>query len=899
MNDERTPASVGKDRREYRTDLLWAAAAGVIAFAVYLRTLAPGPTFDVDTAMFQFLGRVLGVGHNPGYPLFVFLTHPVSLIPAGTLAWRINLFSAGCGAVAAALVFLLARRLGCVRPLSLTAAFGFALGSIVWSQAVIAEVYALNACLFAGVLLALLAWRQTRQPWLFYLACALVAAGLGHHMTILALAPGLAVYAIASDRRFALRPRTLAAVTALMAAGLLQYAFILLRSSDPGAYVESRATTLSELAAAVSGTQFRDRLFAFDWPTLLSVRGPAFLTQFLAPELTWAGLILAAAGASWLLWRRRAEAMLLLSAAGAVLAFALIYDVIDSAVFIIPALMILWLLAAVGAERLVRRRLGAAAPLAAALSLLLPLWLVTSNFAHADRSDDTEATLFLDRLFDVLPSPSRIVKQDFLADRLVSYKLLGEGFGLRRGIELLPQNAEAVRRHVTTGTMVVAFGQTAKRLRHEGLDFSFAPLTLLEGPLTDVLGRLTRGTVVALAVPPGHVRRFAASVASLKTIVGPRGVEALERDRVIVGVRGGRWLARREAGSRWMSATDAAGALPHGVDVRVDGTHAAIRQDGRELVRSSRGAVLAIWNAAGRLLRTSVLEAGNAFLVPLPAGRLAVHRLLGEWPSVPVAAGRVTDLTSITSTGSILLRVPRGDCVAVDVGGSQPFGPGLIDASGRARVSIVPLVVDGQRTPAAERLETELATLRHVVRIELDASEGAAVSASFGLGAIPVRAVGRVRTPAHGPVLASRVEIAHLLRQPDRATRTLTMTRDEQSQLVGQGWSAVEVDRSGAYRRMVGPIARLVFPLPAGPARVIRAQLRHAAGEREARLALRLNGDELAQHVLADGWQAYEWPVPEDAPAGPAEIDLVIERPTPAEPEDGVALGDVSVELGR
>ena len=87
--------------------------AALVAFGVYLRTLAPGLVGVLDTPMFQFIGRVLGVAHNPGYPLYVFLTFPFSYLPIGSLAYRINLFSALLGAIAVALTFLLARQLEC------------------------------------------------------------------------------------------------------------------------------------------------------------------------------------------------------------------------------------------------------------------------------------------------------------------------------------------------------------------------------------------------------------------------------------------------------------------------------------------------------------------------------------------------------------------------------------------------------------------------------------------------------------------------------------------------------------------------------------------------------------------------------------------------------------------
>src|SRR5687768_12349856 len=156
-----------RDPRNGRADLVWAVAVGAAAFVVYLRTLAPGLVAVVDTPMFQFIGRVLGVPHNPGYPLYVLLTYPFSYLPIGSLAYRINLFSAIFGALTVSLAFLIARRLGCRRIVSAAAALGMAFGHIFWSQSLIAEVYTLDSAIIAGMLLALLAWGQTGRPAFF------------------------------------------------------------------------------------------------------------------------------------------------------------------------------------------------------------------------------------------------------------------------------------------------------------------------------------------------------------------------------------------------------------------------------------------------------------------------------------------------------------------------------------------------------------------------------------------------------------------------------------------------------------------------------------------------------------------------------------------------------------
>ena len=151
-----------------RRNCLWAAGTGVVAFAVYIQTLAPGLIGIVDTPMFQFIGRVLGVAHNPGYPLYVFLTNAFSYVPIGSLAYRINIFSALAGAVTVSSVFLIAWQLGCRTIIIVAAALTLPFGRVFWSQAVIAEVYTLNSVIVAGMLLALLAWGgESRRRGLF------------------------------------------------------------------------------------------------------------------------------------------------------------------------------------------------------------------------------------------------------------------------------------------------------------------------------------------------------------------------------------------------------------------------------------------------------------------------------------------------------------------------------------------------------------------------------------------------------------------------------------------------------------------------------------------------------------------------------------------------------------
>jgi hypothetical protein len=127
-----------------------AALTAAVALAVYAPTVARDLSWagaatdggELITASFT-----LGVPHPPGYPTYVVLGKLVSLLPLGTVAFRYNLFSAVCAALAAGLLVAAIRAHwgGRVRPVTaIAAALAFAWLPLVWSQAVVAEVYALN-----------------------------------------------------------------------------------------------------------------------------------------------------------------------------------------------------------------------------------------------------------------------------------------------------------------------------------------------------------------------------------------------------------------------------------------------------------------------------------------------------------------------------------------------------------------------------------------------------------------------------------------------------------------------------------------------------------------------------------------------------------------------------------
>ena len=184
-----------------RTSRRAALIVGLVAMVVYLLTLAPGLTWAHQGADGGDLASAVAVGgipHPPGYPTYVLLGRMFALLPLRDVAFRLNLMSAACAATTIVLLYMLLvltltprrnthtpARWDAIETLApVCAALAFAFSPVFWSQALITEVYALNA-LFVAATLLLAQSGRTRLTWLVF------GLGLGNHLSLLLVAPAL------------------------------------------------------------------------------------------------------------------------------------------------------------------------------------------------------------------------------------------------------------------------------------------------------------------------------------------------------------------------------------------------------------------------------------------------------------------------------------------------------------------------------------------------------------------------------------------------------------------------------------------------------------------------------------------------------------------------------------
>lgn len=174
-------------------------AAFLLLYAFFLITLNPSAPIG-DSPELTANAALLGIAHPPGYAAFIMLGKAFqTLIPFGNLAFRNNFSSAVLGAVNGILVYLLALELlVVVRPTIGAGRYGaaflaaiFGCGSIsCWNQAVVSEVYMLNAFFILSATFCAVRFLRgrngMRQLMLMTFICGL---GTANHHTMLMLSP--------------------------------------------------------------------------------------------------------------------------------------------------------------------------------------------------------------------------------------------------------------------------------------------------------------------------------------------------------------------------------------------------------------------------------------------------------------------------------------------------------------------------------------------------------------------------------------------------------------------------------------------------------------------------------------------------------------------------------------
>ncbi len=531
------------------TTWLAALACVLIPFVAYVHTLQPGLGGSGDSAKFQFIGRVLGIPHSPGYPGYVMLNALFARLPFGVLAYRINLMSALFGALAVGTLFWVALELDVSVHTAALSALLFGTTRFFWDKAVVAEVYTLNAFYVAATLLALFHWRRSGNRRIFYLACLVYALSFGNHLTMITLLPAFAFWVICTDRSV-FNPRSIVIVSSLILVGAAQYAYIAIRAYTGTPYSEFFAPlSIGNLLSFTMAGQYRDFVFGVSSLARLQNHFALYLHALWSQFTPIALLFIVWGVVATLRSRPRLAAMLGLAWAGE-LAFALnyLFVTLDIGSFFVPTFLVLSLFFAVGLDHMLRflqrstSRKGLPfrhlSKLLTAAMVVLIVSLGYRTALSADQSGNVQDAAQMDTLFSQIEGSSLLLTDSYRQNTFFLYKLLGEN--VRQGDEIYTavtfDPASLVTRYrsgekgllsgygsldtVPRGLHIYYFGTQSGELRAAG--YPLEPVQFGDGDLRTLLAQAPDGAFVLLATSGEGVKALDESTIAQMRSLGLR-----------------------------------------------------------------------------------------------------------------------------------------------------------------------------------------------------------------------------------------------------------------------------------------------------------------------------------------------------------------------------------------
>jgi Tfp pilus assembly protein PilF len=415
----------------------------LLPFVIYLLTLCPtvhwGDSGELITAAYT-----LGIPHPPGHPLYAIIGKLFTLIPIGSIAWRVNLMSAFFGAVTCFLIYkIILDRLE-DSPWKYAAALGgalfFAFAPTVWDQTTVAETTTLHSAFM--MLLTLLGFRlasgkiiRRNETYSLCLFSFLYGFSMTNHVAGVLFLPAFIYLFLSSYGKRILAPRLLIKMIVACFVASLVYLYLPIRSLVNPPLDWGNPENWRNFWWVVTARQYAPNL-----KTQLTIIGVLHHLIFTAMDLlhqfTCLGCILGLVGLIRLFREERRFVIFSFLAMGALFYVGLNRAFI--AAYFVPGLALIAVFIGTGIERLI-----AAAPVVlkrlksscqpffqkAVCGVLVASFVVSlgMNFREMDRSSDVYARVYGEDILKRLPRDSILFSSEGYAVFILWYLTFCEG----------------------------------------------------------------------------------------------------------------------------------------------------------------------------------------------------------------------------------------------------------------------------------------------------------------------------------------------------------------------------------------------------------------------------------------------------------------------------------------
>ncbi|GIK58233.1 MAG: DUF2723 domain-containing protein [Chloroflexi bacterium] len=298
----------------------------LIVFLSYLFTLAQTPVYG-DPTEYTFVAHMLGIAHPPGYAFTTLMGKLIqTIVPIGSIAWRMHLLAALSGTLAALFVFgtahtatknlsgwqpKVARNLSGLRVIAALFA-GLSVGTAVnhWQHSIHANPHIITATFLLANLYFLTRWwaandqthHHSSDRWL-YTFCLSAGLGVTHHPLTVFGFVGYALFILVARPSILRNWKTLLKMLAFALLGLMVWLYFPIRSPMNPGFGPTTMNTLDGFLAHVLARGLTESLPTFPLAELPH-RQLVFWT-LLRLQYTLPTILLAIFGFVWLIWVSR------------------------------------------------------------------------------------------------------------------------------------------------------------------------------------------------------------------------------------------------------------------------------------------------------------------------------------------------------------------------------------------------------------------------------------------------------------------------------------------------------------------------------------------------------------------------------------------------------------------
>lgn len=275
-----------------KKNIITAIILGTASFLVYLFTMPPsvytGDSGEIATAVY-----VWGVAHPTGFPTYIISAKLFSyFLPWFEFAFRLNIFSAACGALTVAIVFLIFAKLKINFWPAVAASLSLAFGFTFWSHAATLQVYTLTAFFFALAIFIFLHWLETQKPRHLYLLALVSGIGAGTHLSFILIVPFLLIFALLKALRKEFPLNSIKHIFFSLLLGLTAafavYAYIPLRAAQNPELNWGDPSTKESFINYITQRDYSDKIGTRSFESWGPMSGE--VGKIFSREFTWFGL---------------------------------------------------------------------------------------------------------------------------------------------------------------------------------------------------------------------------------------------------------------------------------------------------------------------------------------------------------------------------------------------------------------------------------------------------------------------------------------------------------------------------------------------------------------------------------------------------------------------------------